>query len=143
MPPSKAVLEHGRMKFFAKAIGEERDIYLDEKAAQRSGYPSILTPPTFLYCLGVEGFDMLGLMKEMGVDAFQLLHGEQSFLYEKNVFAGDLVVFNYEVADIEQKKNGAMELIHLVTSVFRNDVRVQTSKALYIVLHAPKDGGPE
>ena len=46
-----------------------------------------------------------------------LLHGEQSFAYHKPVYAGDTVVFGPRIADIYDKKNGALEFIALETVV--------------------------
>ena len=41
--PSHTVeVEKGRLRFFAKAIGETNPVYFDEISAQAAGYPSLL-----------------------------------------------------------------------------------------------------
>ena len=39
----------GRLRFFAKAIGETDPVYTDDAAARDAGYPDLPAPPTFLF----------------------------------------------------------------------------------------------
>mgnify|MGYP006188918339 FL=1 len=50
-------VEKGRLRFFAKAIGETDPIYTDEAAAREAGHRSLPVPPSFLTCLEAEGRD--------------------------------------------------------------------------------------
>lgn len=43
--PWDVVVEKGRLRLLAKAIGETRPVYTDEAAARAAGYRSILAPP--------------------------------------------------------------------------------------------------
>src|SRR5213076_1850421 len=40
-------VEKGRLRFFAKAIGESDPVYTDESAARDAGHPTLPVPPTF------------------------------------------------------------------------------------------------
>ena len=49
--PQTVDVEKGRLRFFAKAIGETDPVYTDEAAAKAAGYKSLPAPPTFALCL--------------------------------------------------------------------------------------------
>ena len=61
--PFTVEVEKGRLRMFAKAIGETDPIYTDEAAAQAAGYRSLPVPPTFLFCLEMEQPDPLRLVQ--------------------------------------------------------------------------------
>ena len=112
-----AVVEAGRLRLFAKATGEDRPAYLDHAAAVAAGLPGVPAPPTFLFALENEVPDALAWLTDMGIDIGRVLHGEQSFTYKRQVFAGDVLSFRPRVADIYDKKGGALEFIVRVTEV--------------------------
>ena len=116
-PAHSAEVEKGRLRFFAKASGETSPVYTDEAAAQAAGYRSLPVPPTFLLSLMIDETDPLAWFKEVGIDILSLLHGEQSFTYHQAVCAGDVVSFVSSVADIYDKKNGALEFLVRETRV--------------------------
>lgn len=109
--PFDADVEKGRLRLFAKAIGETDPIYFDEAQAQAAGHASILMPPTFLFCLEMESPDPYAWFREIGIPLPRALHGGQSFNYYKPAYAGDVMTFNSEIADIYSKKNGTLEFV--------------------------------
>jgi acyl dehydratase len=109
--PFSADVEKGRLRLFAKAIGETDPIYFDEVAAQAAGHRSLLMPPTFLFCLEMESPDPYAWFREIGIPLPHALHGGQSFNYHRPAFAGDVMTFNSEIVDIYDKKNGALEFV--------------------------------
>ena len=116
-PPYSVEVEKGRLRFFAKAIGETSSVYTDEIAARAAGYRSLPVPPTFLFSLENEVPDPFGWLAPMGVHLGNLLHGEQSFKYHAMVYAGDRMTFEPRITDIYEKKNGALEFIVKETRV--------------------------
>lgn len=116
-PAHTVEVEKGRLRFFAKAIGERNPIYTDEAAAQAAGYRSLPVPPTFLFSLENEVPDPFAYLTSMGVDLRRVLHGEQSFHYHAPVCAGEILTFSSRIADIYQKKGGALEFIVKETTV--------------------------
>ena len=109
--PFTAEVEKGRLRMFAKAIGETDPVYLDEGAAQAAGFRSLPVPPTFLFCLEMERPDAYDWFSQLKVPLEKALHGEQSFNYHATACAGDLLTFESEVTDIYDKKNGALEFL--------------------------------
>jgi len=116
-PSYEVEIERGRLRFFAKAIGETNPVFTDEQAARAAGHPSIPIPATFLFTLEREHSHRFDYLQMLGVDLHHVLHGEQSFVYHKQVYAGETVTFEPRIADIYDKKGGALEFIALETAV--------------------------
>lgn len=110
-PPMTFDIEKGRLKFFAKAIGETNPVYSDEAAAKAAGYASLPAPPTFLFCLEMETNSLWDNIAAMGVPVGKILHGSQSFKYHAPICAGDRITFVTKVSDVYDKKGGALEFI--------------------------------
>ena len=116
-PAFQVEVEKGRLRFFAKAIGETNPIYFVEKAAHAAGHRALLVPPTFLFCLEMEAPDPAAIRNLLGLDYRRLLHGEQGFVYNAPVYAGDTLTFEQRIEDIYDKKNGALEFVLRKTRV--------------------------
>jgi acyl dehydratase len=110
-PGHSVVVEAGRLRFFAEAIGETNPVYVDEAAAQAAGYPSLPVPPTFLFGLEMERPNALAWVREIGMNLARILHGEQTFTYHRPACAGDVLTFDTCISDIYDKKNGALEFV--------------------------------
>ena len=110
-PASQAEVEKGRLRFFAKAIGETNPVYTDEAVAHAAGYPSLPVLPTFLFSLEMEKPDPFAWLGEVGMDLTRILHGEQSFTYHQPACAGDTLTFESRIEDIYDKKNGALSFV--------------------------------
>lgn len=110
-PAFQVEVEKGRLRFFAKAIGETNPVYFDVQAAQAAGHRSLLVPPTFLFCLEMESPDPAAIRNLLGLDYRRLLHGEQGFVYHALAYAGDTLTFEQRIEDIYDKKNGALEFV--------------------------------
>lgn len=104
-------VEKGRLRFFAKAIGETDPIYTDEDAAKAAGYAALPAPPTFAFCLEMEKPNPFEDLETMGIDLGKVLHAEQNFNYHAPICAGDSLTFETRVSDIYVKKGGALEFV--------------------------------
>lgn len=137
LPSYDVEVEKGRLKFFAKAIGETNPIFTDEQAARAAGHPSLPIPPTFLFTLEREHSHRFDYLQMLGADLHKVLHGEQSFVYHKVVHAGDVVTFEPRIADIYDKKGGALEFIALETAVKdAHGAPVAELRSLIVLRHA-------
>ena len=117
MPKFSATVEKGRLRFFAKAIGETDPVYTDEAAARAAGHPGLPVPPTFLFCLEMESPDPAAIRNLLGLDYRRLLHGEQGFTYHRMAYAGDELSFEQRIEDIYDKKGGALDFVLRKTRV--------------------------
>jgi acyl dehydratase len=116
LPTFLATAEAGQLRFFAKAIGETNPIYFDEQAARDAGYPGLPLPPTFLFSLEFQ-IPSHAWRDELGIVTARILHGEESFRYHRMAYAGDTLRFDVRIADIYDKKGGALEFVVRETRV--------------------------
>lgn len=119
LPPHTVQVEAGRLRFFARVIGETDPVQFDEAAARAAGYPALPVPPTFLFCLDMDVPEPYAYLGTMGIDLGRILHGEQHFTYHDPVHAGDWVRFESVISDIYARKGGALEFVVRDTAVSR------------------------
>ncbi len=120
LPSYDVEVEAGRLRQFAKAIGETRPEYIDPEAARAKGWPGLPVPPTLLFGLEMELPDPWSYLRTIGVDIANVLHGEQEFTYHEQAWAGDVLTFSASIASIDVKRGGAMELVTKLTDVTKN-----------------------
>ncbi|MDT7837365.1 MaoC family dehydratase N-terminal domain-containing protein [Aquabacterium sp. OR-4] len=117
LPAFTVDVEQGRLKFFAQAIGQTDPVYTDEDAARAAGHPGLPVPPSFLFCLEMDAPNPGALRELLDIDIAKVLHGEQRFRYHRGAHAGDRLSFQQRIADIYDKKNGALEFVVRETRV--------------------------
>jgi acyl dehydratase len=110
-PSFSADVEKGRLRFFAKAIGETNPIYIDEAAALAAGYRALPAPPTFTMVLDMEGPEFMPFLELLNMDIAGILHGSQEFEYFAPICAGDSITVTGRIADMFDNKGGALEFV--------------------------------
>jgi acyl dehydratase len=123
LEPTHLTVDPGRLRFFAKAIGESNPIFFDDSAAVAAGHPALPVPPTFLFSIELEALDPFGWIARLGVDLRSVLHGEQEFRYHSVAHAGDTLTARPKIVDIFSKKGGVLEFVVKDTAVERADGR--------------------
>ncbi|GEQ75850.1 hypothetical protein CTTA_2855 [Comamonas testosteroni] len=111
LPSSELSLDRSRLRFFAKAIGENSAVYTDLEAARAAGYPDLPAPPTFLFAAEMDSGASDLLLQTLNIPIAKILHGEQSFCYHLSACAGDRITVQSRIDDIYSKKNGALEFV--------------------------------
>jgi len=124
LPPFEVLVEAGRLRFFAKATGQTEPLFTDDAAARAAGHRGLMLPPTFLFCLEMEGPNPAAIRDLLGLDYRRLLHGEQRFVHHAPAFAGDTLRFQQRVEDIWDKKGGALEFVLRRTTVHNQQERL-------------------
>jgi acyl dehydratase len=81
--------------------------------------------------------DPLDWLKSLGVNLLHILHGQQRFDYRAPVFAGDRLSFDARIADIYEKKNGALQFIVKHTEVRNQDDASVATLASTVVYRDP------
>jgi hypothetical protein len=90
---------------------------MDDAAARASGHRGLPVPPTFLFCLEMDGPNPAAVRELLGLDYRFLLHGEQGFRYHATACAGDVLTFEPRIEDIWDKQGGALEFVARATRV--------------------------
>ncbi len=131
---STLAIERGRLRFFAKAIGETNPIYTDEAAAKAAGYADLPAPPTFVFAAELDSGSMFALLDLLDVPLSKVLHGEEGFEYLAPVVAGDVVTVSSSVKDIYDKRGGALEFLEIEsTAVNQHGVTVAKIRNVTVV----------
>lgn len=121
LEPTHLTVEAGRLRFFAKAIGEANPIFFDDAAASAAGHRALPVPPTFLFAIELERPDPFDWIVRLGIDVRSVLHGEQEFVYHSVAYAGDVLTARPKIVDVFTKKAGALEFLVKETAVVRAD----------------------
>ncbi len=135
LAPLTFEVERGRLRAFARSIGEADPVYLDVDAARAAGHRDLPVPPTFIFSMSLEAERPFGYLEELGVDLRYILHGEQRFDYRAVMFAGDTLVLQDRIIDVFDKRGGAMEFVVKDTEVRRADELVGTARSIVIIRH--------
>jgi acyl dehydratase len=101
-PPTEPY-EVGRAKIreFAEAVGDLRPAYLDPEAAKALGHPDVIAPPTFPIVITMPAGNQVTMDPELGLDYSRVVHGDQRFVYQRPLRAGDRVVCGVSVQSIK------------------------------------------
>jgi len=130
-------IERSQLKLFCQAIGEADPVFWDQAAARAAGHPDCPVPPTFgasLNYLAPAAEDLV--TGTLGAPLGRLLHGEQSFAYHHPLYAGDRVCLLSRIADIYDKKGGALEFVVIETTIHnQRDLLCIASRAVAVLRH--------
>lgn len=118
-PPFPVTVERGRIKDFARAIGDENPFYLDDGVGAASEWSDVIAPPTFAVTFRDDRADSNALLRDLGVDISRLLHGEQEFEIHRQLRPGETYLCRNKVVDISEKsgKSGPMAFVTRETAI--------------------------
>jgi hypothetical protein len=127
LPATTLTVDAGRLRFFAKAIGDTVD-------------DDLRVPPTFLFSIELENPNPFAWADQLGIDLRFVLHGEQSFIYHSLAHTGDVLTATPRITDIYSKKGGALEFIVKETTVTRANGSLVADLKTVIVVRNPGAG---
>ncbi|WP_026582503.1 MaoC family dehydratase N-terminal domain-containing protein [Bacillus sp. J33] len=111
----KNTVERGAVKKFAEAIGDPHPIFVDEETGRNSRYKRNIAPPTF-----PRVFDY-GTIEGLNLPNKGLIHGEQTYHYERPLLVGEEVSCYSVVKNYFEKKGTHGEMGFLVLESFGED----------------------
>jgi acyl dehydratase len=119
MPPFVVTVERGKIKEFARALGDLNPFYLDDRVGGASEFGDIIAPPTFLTTFRDESADSGAFFRELGTDISRVLHGEQEFELHRPIRPGETFLCRSKVIDVYERtgKSGPMAFVVRETSV--------------------------
>lgn len=117
-PPYVVTVERGRIKDFARAIGDLNPFYLDDAVGRASRWGDIIAPPTFGTSFRDEA-SAAAFLRELGVDIGRVLHGEQEFELCRPLRPGETFLCRTKVVDVYEKsgRSGPMAFVVRETAV--------------------------
>jgi acyl dehydratase len=137
LPQATMTVDAGRLRFFAKAIGETNPIFTDLETAKAAGHCNLPVPPTFLFGIELESPDPFAWLAGIGVDVRRVLHGEQSFTYHSPAVAGDVLTVAPRIGNVYSKKGGALDFIEKASTVTRENGDLVAELKTVIVVRNP------
>ena len=133
-PIIKFDVEKQRVKFFSKVTGQTDPVYFDEKAALEKGYPSLLTPPTFLTTVGHEQKNPYQYLEDLSISMKDVLHAGQKYKYYKLVFAGEKIKMESKIKDMYEKKNGNLKFVEIESLFFNQNKELLAESLTTLVI---------
>jgi acyl dehydratase len=118
-PPYAVTVERGKIKEFARALGDDNPLYLDDRVGAASEWGDVIAPPTFAITFRDEGADTSALLRELGTDISRVLHGEQEFEIHRPLQPGQTYLCRAKVVDVYEKagKSGPMAFVVRETTI--------------------------
>jgi len=118
-PPYPVTVERGKIKEFARALGDDNPHYLDDRVGAASEWGDLIAPPTFVVTLRDETADTTAFLKELGTDISRILHGEQEFEIFRPLQPGRTYLCRPRVVDIYEKpgRSGPMAFVVRETAI--------------------------
>jgi acyl dehydratase len=100
--PAAQPYEISRVKIaeFADAIGDPNPLYRDRAAAQAAGFADVIAPPTLAIVVSMAGSAAAVADPGLGLNYAMVVHGEQRFVYSRQLRAGDVVTAQATITDI-------------------------------------------
>ncbi len=117
------LVERGRLRLFAAAVGWRDPACFDLDAARAAGYPDLLMPPSYCFTLETDLPGRRPIAQVLQVPPASVLHGEQSFEWHGDAFAGQTLHLDCRISAIDAKKNGALERVERRTAITQADGR--------------------
>lgn len=134
-PPYTVTVERGRIKDFARAIGDTNPFHLDDRVGAASEWGDVIAPPTFLTTFRDEN-DTGTMLRDLGVDIGRVLHGEQEFEIHRPIKPGETFLCRSRVLDIYEKsgKTGPMAfVVREMTATDRTNEIVATARHITVI----------
>jgi acyl dehydratase len=124
--PFVVTVERGKIKEFARAIGDLSPFYLDDAVGRASEWGDIVAPPTFPITFRDENADTGALLRDLGVAISRILHGEQEFEHYKPIRPGETYLCQSRISDIYEKagRSGPMAFVVREMAVVDGDNEV-------------------
>ena len=135
-PPYAVTVERGKIKEFARALGDANPLYLDDRVGAASEWGDLIAPPTFSVTFRDETADTAAFLRELGTDISRILHGEQEFELFRPLQPGQTYLCRSKVIDIYEKagRSGPMAFVVRETSIAdRTNEIVATMRHITIV----------
>jgi len=135
-PPYTVTVERGKIKEFARAIGDLNALYLDDRVGAASAWGDVIAPPTFAVTFRDETADTAAFLRDLGTDISRILHGEQEFELFRPLQPGQTYVCRPKVVDIYEKtgRSGPMAFVIRETVITdRTNEVVATMRSITVV----------
>jgi acyl dehydratase len=121
-----------KIREFAKAVFSKDPLNFDLEKAQAAGYQDLIAPPTFAVVIQERSLQTVLQDKEAGIDFSRVVHGDQRFIHERPIVAGDALTSELQVASVKSLAGNSM--VSFETKIFdQQDQLVCTAISTLVV----------
>ena len=136
-PPTEPYrVSREKIREFVDAVNDPNPACRSAEAARALGHPDVVAPPTFPIVLTLPAGHQLLFDPAAGIDYGRVVHGEQRFVHERPVCAGDEVQVVVSVDDI--RVAGGNDLITTRSEVRTTDGELVVTAFATIVVRGPE-----
>jgi acyl dehydratase len=105
-----------KIREFSKAVFSTSPVNHDIEAARALGHKDLVAPPTFAVVIQERSLATVLADKEAAIDFSRVVHGDQRFIYERPIVAGDELVSELTVASVKTLAGNSM--VSFETKIF-------------------------
>jgi acyl dehydratase len=105
-----------KIREFSKAVFSTSPVNFDLAAALALGHKDLVAPPTFAVVIQERSLATVLADKDAGIDFSRVVHGDQRFIYERPIVAGDELVSELAVASVKTLAGNSM--VSFETKIF-------------------------
>ena len=136
LPTYLLKVERVKIRELMEAIGDDNPIYREKSKAEAEGYADTPCPPTYI-TMAFQEFTgaYLDIFKMLEVPLEHVLHGEEEYEYNGEIFPGDVLHCHMSCESIVEKetRSGSLDLITLQT-IFTNQKDQSVLKARSLIV---------
>jgi acyl dehydratase len=88
---------------YARAVGEENQVYFDREAARAASFRDVPAPPMFAVVYSWGSVALPAVDPDVDLNFAMLVHGGQEFVWGEPVCSGDVISTVASVKDIHEK----------------------------------------
>jgi acyl dehydratase len=113
-------LGRAAIRYFAKAVGEDNPIYVDDESARRAGHAGVIAPPTFVCETSQYMSDSHregGHSWDLPIEGCRTIRGGNEYTFSRPVHPDDVITARWRIEDIQEKETSGGLPMLLVTSV--------------------------
>ena len=104
-----------KVREFAKAVMSKDSVNLDLESAREAGYKDLVAPPTFAVVIQEHSLATVLQDKDADIDFSRVVHGDQRFIHQRPIVAGDELTSELQVASV--KSLGGHSMVTFETKI--------------------------
>jgi acyl dehydratase len=102
-PPVEYEVGKEKIGEYARAVGEENQVYFDRGAARAAGFRDVPAPPMFAVVYSWGSVALPAVDPDVDLNFAMLVHGGQEFVWGEPVCSGDVISTVASVKDVHEK----------------------------------------
>ena len=130
--PTEYEIGREKMREYARAVGDDNPLIMDNRAGKAGAYGDCIAPPVFASVYNLMGAAQVFLDPELKLNMAMLVHGEQEFEFHKPVKPGDVITTKGKIVDITEKGSNDL-VVYEARSMNQDGELVTVGRATFVI----------